>query len=457
MNADRLQRLHEAGLRVLSDTGVVFRDEETVALLAAHGLRVEGGRVRFGPDQVEAALATAPRSFRLETRNPDRDLVFGAGRPVISNVAGAAFLLEDGALRAATMADQQRCIRLCHMAPNVDLLGHTLSPPDVADPGRYEQTILNHFTLSDKPFEHPISDLRHLRAGLDMTEIVYGAGWHERPRMFVVVNPMSPLVYDAHTCITARELAARDQPLCVTPCAMGGTTGPASLAGLLVQQHAETLAGIVLVQLVNPGCPAMYGGFSTVTSMRTGEPLFGAPEYWTLMAATVDLAHHLDLPVRAGCGGTDAHALDLQAGMETALGLISVMQRGVDYILQAAGCLSSVNAVSLEKLVVDDALIGELRRSPWQLAFDDDDLALDVIAAVGPGGDFLGQRHTRAHARDFERDSIFNRRSFDAWADEGGLTVDQTAADTVARLLEAYREPEMDDVVRRQLRAYCGL
>jgi trimethylamine--corrinoid protein Co-methyltransferase len=263
MEPDQLRRLHEGGLRVLEETGVVFKDDETLATFGAHGFRVDGARVHMTGPQVHAALASAPRSFQLEARHPDRSLVFGDGETVISNVAGAALIIEGGELRAGTMEDQEKCVRLCHMLPNLDLLGHTLSPANVSDSGRYEQTLYNYFTLSNKQFEHPISDARHLRAGLDMTEIVFGAGWHERPTMFVVINPMSPLLFDVHTCVTACELARRNQPLCVTSCAMGGTTGPTTLAGLLVQQHAETLAGIVLIQLVQPGCPAMYGGFSS--------------------------------------------------------------------------------------------------------------------------------------------------------------------------------------------------
>jgi len=455
MEPDQLTRLHEGGLRVLEETGVVFKDDETLAAFGAHGFRVDGARVRMTGQQVHAALASAPSSFRLEARHPERDLIFGDGKTVVSNVAGAAFVIEGRDLRAGTMEDQVKCVRLCHMAPNLDLLGHTLSPANVSDPGCYERTLFNYFTLSDKQFEHPISDARHLRAGLDMTEIVFGAGWHEHPTMFAVINPMSPLLYDVHTCVTARELARRNQPLCVTPCAMGGTTGPASLAGLLVQQHAETLAGIVLIQLVRPGCPAMYGGFSSITSMRTGELLFGVPQFWTLMAATVELAHSLGLPCRAGAGATDGHALDLQAGIESALGLASVMQRGVDYILQATGCLSSINAMSWEKLIVDDELIGMLRQRPWEMTFDDDDMALGVIAAVGPGGDYLGQRHTRVRCRDFERASIFNRQNYDGWASSGRLSVDEVAARRVVEMLEAYAEPEMDALTRRQLNAYC--
>lgn len=353
------------------------------------------------------------------------------------------------------MEEQEKCVRLCHVLPNLDLLGHTLSPANVSDPGLYEQTLYNYFTLSDKQFEHPISDARHLRAGLDMTEIVFGAGWQEHPTMFAVINPMSPLSYDLHTCVTARELARRNQPLCVTPCAMGGTTGPATLAGLLVQQHAETLAGIVLIQLVRPGCPAMYGGTSSISSMRTGELLFGVPQYWTLMAATVELAHSLGLPCRAGAGATDGHALDMQAGSESALGLATVMQRGVDYILQATGCLSSINAMSWEKLIVDDELVGMMRLRPWELTFDDDDMALDVIAAVGTGGDYLGQTHTRVHCRDFEHASVFNRQNYDGWANAGRQSIDEVAARRVAEMLEAYTEPDMDAVTRRQLHAYC--
>ena len=135
--------------------------------------------------------------------------------------------------------------------------------------------------------------------------------------------------------------------------------------------------------------------------------LAGDPVFWGIAAATVELGHWLHLPVRAGAASTDADHADLQAGMESALGLAFAFERGVDFILQGMGALSSLNALSFDKLVVDDDLVGALKTRPWQLDLGPESLACDVIAEVGPGGIYLGHRHTRKYGRG--RASLFSR------------------------------------------------
>jgi trimethylamine--corrinoid protein Co-methyltransferase len=317
------------------------------------------------------------------------------------------------------------------------------------------RSVYDSVTLTDKVYEFPLSEPEHLSVALKILEILFGADWHVHPRLLVILNCVSPLLFPIHACATVRLMADLGQPLGVTPAALGGMTGPVTVAGLLVQQHAEVMAGLVLVQLIRPGCPYLYGGFSSSTSMSTGDFSLGSPEFWGVAAATVELANHLGLPVRAGAGGTDSHMVDVQAGIETALGLSLVIERGVDLILHGSGAISSLNAVSFEKLLIDDELLGVLRRRPWDVAIDDDRMAVSVIDRVGPGGSFLAQKHTRTHYRETERSSLFNRQAFEAWRAHGRMSAVDAAAVRVDAMLEEYKAPEIDAVVERQLRRTC--
>ena len=252
------------------------------------------------------------------------------------------------------------------------------------------------------------------------------------------------------------RLAGLGQPVLISACAMGGTTAPLTLAGLLAVQHAELLAGLVLTQLAGPGCPFMYGGTSSVASMQTGALMMGAPEYWALMVATVRLGHMLDLPVRAGGALTDAHVPDAQAGIESALALDAVLRQKVQFILHSAGILSSFNCYSPEKFVIDDELISGLRLAHRRIVVNDDTMGLDVMAAVGPGGSVLGTTHTRLHSRDDVRTSMMNRQLFHVWEGLGGLDLAQVASRIVAERHQAYEPPDdLDPVTRRQLDHYC--
>ena len=202
------------------------------------------------------------------------------------------------------------------------------------------------------------------------------------------------------------RLARLGQPVLVAVCAMGGTTAPITLAGLLAVQHAELLAGLVMTQLARPGAPFIYGGTSSLSSMQTGALMMGAPEYWTLMEATVRLGHWLGVPVRAGGAVTDAHVPDAQAGIESALALETVLRLDAQYVLHSAGILSSFNCYSPEKFVIDNEVLTALRVAKRPIVIDDDQLALDVIAAAGPGGTVLGHgAHAAARARAAPRDA----------------------------------------------------
>ncbi len=460
MEATQVVALHEASLRVLEETGVSMQDPEAVKLFASHGCTVDGSVVFIPRELVARAAATAPSTVTIEGLRDDRRVVIGEERTVAGPVSGPALITEGARLRPLTVADVDTFVRLGHLLPNVDVLSYLLAEEHAVSGASgardvFLRSVFASLTGTDKPYEFPVSEPWHLQAALDIQEILHGGEWDQRPRLFAVLNTTSPLVMSGLTCTVSRELAKRGQPQCLTPCVMGGTTGPVTLAGIIVVQHAETLAGLVLTQLVRPGAPFIYGGLSSVSSMQTGELSLGAPQFWTVISATAALARHLGLPSRSGGAITDAHTLDMQAGAESALALAYAIEEGVHYVLHSAGGLSSLNAVSFEKMVIDDEIVGMLRARPRQLATDEESLALATIQAVGPGGDYLSQKHTRRHVRDYLAPTVFNRRPHDAWVEAGAHDVSVAARGRVADLLDLYEPPGLDSVVRRQLEAYC--
>jgi trimethylamine--corrinoid protein Co-methyltransferase len=449
-----VRRIHEAGLRILERTGVAFQCSDALALLSQHGFSVDGQRVRMAADKVEAFARSAPRSFVLRGRGPSTDLAFGKTL-IVAATGGSSFVLEGQALRAGSEADMVDLVKVMHQSRNIDMLAFAVEPQDVPPDKRHLRSLHALLTLSDKSVTFPGFSLQLAEAATATAEILWGADWHEEPRLLFVANTMSPLVIASETCRLIFTLARLGQPVCLTPCVMGGTTGPTTMAGILALQHAEALAGLVLTQVVREGTPFVYGGSSSVTSMLTGDLLFGVPQYWALMCATVELAHYLGLPCRAGGGLTDAHLPDMQAGIEAAMGLAAVARCGVDFVLHGTGTISSVNAVSFEKLIIDDELVGMIRARNLPIEVDDDTLALDTIEAVGPGGSYLLEPHTLAHCRDYTRATFFNRRRHDVWLRSGGWDLPTAARGRFRALVESHRPPELDETTRRQLDAYC--
>ena len=311
-------------------------------------------------------------------------------------------------------------MRLAHLSPNIDVLGYSIEPNDVPEERRPRVVAHLHATSSDKNCRYTVTSVAELKVATDVLEILYGADWHAQPRLWSVINTTSPLQFSAEGAQIALRLARLGQPVLVAVCAMGGTTAPITLAGLLAVQHAELLVGLVLTQLANPGTPFLYGGTSSLSSMQSGALMIGAPAYWSLMEATVRLGHWLGVPVRAGGSVTDAHVPDAQAGIESALAMDTVLRTGAQYVLHAAGILSSFNCFSPEKFVIDDEVLSGIRIARRPIEIDDETLALDVVKAAGPGGTVLGHAHTRRHARDGMRRTIMNRAPYETWRSLGG-------------------------------------
>ncbi len=448
--------VHEAALRVLGRTGVTVRDDAAVAILRSHGARAAGQRVYMDESMVEKALAAASPSFALVGRRPERDVRFGEGRAVYGSASGSANILKGDRLHPGTIADLDDAIRLGHESPAIGFLGDSLAVLDLPERQRTRRGAFSRVTLSDKACEWVAATDDDLDVAIGVNEILFGAEWHHEPRALVILNTNSPLQLSGEMARTLVRWARLRQPVCVTSCVMGGTTGPASLPGVLVVQHAEVLAALVLAQHTSEGCPFIYGGLSAMASMRDGAIHFGTREFAWLAQATVRLAQACSLPVRAGAAVTDAHRLDAQAAMESVLGLSAAAQAGADFLFQAAGVLGSFKTLSLEKFVVDHAAIVALTALEEPAAAGDDALAVDAIDAAGPGGHYLAQPHTRRHARELDQPTFFGRETYGKWRAFGEPDVGAAAAREVARLLAEHEAPsDLDQLVRRQLRRFC--
>lgn len=455
--------VHESALRVLERTGVIVQDDEAVALLRARGARCDGRRVFLTEDQVQAALSTVPSSFVLHGRRPELGLPLGgADGRVFGSGSGAAYMLEPGAadggmvMRPGTLADLEATAKLGHQLAAIDFNSDCMEPLDVPEEARTRRGTHARLVHSDKAIEWVSAVDADVDDSFRINEILFGADWHTRPRALTILNTTAPLLVSAETARILLRWARLGQPVCMASCVMGGTTGPATLAGVLVVQHAEVLATVVLGQAAREGSPFVYGGLPAMASMRTGSARFAGPEFVRLTVATAQLAHLCGLPVRAGAASTDAHAVDARAMAESAEGLSAAVFAGAHFLFQAAGIMSSFNALSLEKYVLDADLIDALRAAVDPIRVGEEEAAEAVIDAVGPGGGYLGEAHTRRHARDLERPGRPPLESFDRWSAAGGEAAAASAARRVRDLLAAHESPDdLDPVTRRQLDEYC--
>ncbi len=240
---------------------------------------------------------------------------------------------------------------------------------------------------------------------------------------------------------------------------MAGMSGPVTLAGVLVQQNAEILSGIVIAQMAaNPKHrpPIIYGCASDAIDLKMAQPALGGPEAALLNIAAAQLAKYYRLPCRGTGGCTDSKIPDGQAGYESAIGSLAAALAGVNYIYNAAGGLEpGLLAVNFEKLVMDNDSLGYLTRILSGISVEKDTLGVDIINQVGSGGNYLKTKHTRQFFRqELFFPAIFNRQGYGAWKEAGGKTVRLLAQEMVQELLASHSPEPLEPEIEKELRAF---
>jgi trimethylamine--corrinoid protein Co-methyltransferase len=457
------QQIHDTSMRLLANVGVEFPYEPALAAFQKHGVKTDGQRVYLTEDQVMNALSSAPEQFTIHARNPERDVVVGGGRPVFAPGYGAPFLVDaapskDGIVgkRAPTMEDYVNLVKIAHALPNQDLSGHLIVEPELANARTAHVQMLHaHMVHSDKPFIGSAAGRRGAKHTMDMARILFGGDLGDRPVTISLINSLSPLGYSTEMLEALVAFATVRQPLVIAALMMAGSTGPVTLAGVLAAQTAELLAGIVLTQLINPGTPVVFGSTSTNIDMKSGALAIGSPELSQMIAAHAQLARYYGLPSRSGGALTDASYPDAQAAFESMMSLLTTVNAGVDFVLHSGGILSSYLAFSYEKLVLDDEMCGMVRRLHQGIAVIPDTLAYEVIADVGPGGNYLMEMHTVKRCRkEFWKPDLCDRGGLEAWMQGGKPTAVDRARQRWQQLVAEHQDPALDEIVARQLGAY---
>ena len=452
-----IQQIHETSMNILSNVGVQFPYEPALTAFQRHGVRTEGQRVYLTEEQVMRTLAGVPKQFTIHARNPERSVVVGDGQAVFAPGYGAPFLVDlEVGKRAPTMEDYTNLVKIAHALPNQDLSGHLLvEPSDVAAGTAHIHMLHAHFVHSDKPFIGSAVGKKGARQTMDMARILFGEEVGEKAVCIGLANSLTPLGYSTEMLEALVEYATARQPLMIAALAMAGSTAPVTLAGMLALQTAELLAGIVLTQLISPGTPVVFGSTSTNIDMRSGALAIGSPELSQMIVAHAQLARYYDLPSRSGGTLTDANYPDAQAGFESLMGLLTAVNAGIDFVLHAGGILSSYLAFSYEKLVLDDEICGLVRQWQRGITVTPDTLAYDVIAAVGPGGNYLAEMHTVERCRtEFWEPALCDRGGLEAWVQSGRPTAADRARQRWQKLVAEHQDPPLDSTTARQLEAY---
>ncbi len=401
LSEDAIEVLDRGWRRIVSELGLEFMLPEAVELFRKAGQTVEGDNlVKLDPDFVLEQVAKAPREFELVARNPERSCHIGGDHMVFASVYGPPFVREGAERRDATMADFENFVRLSQSFPELDSPGGTIvEPNDTPLDSRHLDMVYALQTLSDKPYMGSVISGENARDTVAMGEILFG-GLPSSPVSISLINCNSPLRWDDRMLSAMVEYNRTNQAVVMTPFLLMGAMSPVSIPATLVQQIAEALSGIALCQLVQPGCPVVFGSFLSNTDMQSGSPSFGTPESAIGLLCTGQIARHFGLPFRSGGGLTASQTADAQSAYEALMTLLPTFLAGTNFVMHSAGWLEGGLVSCYEKFIVDIELLRMLRHEFTPLEIDEASLAFGAHQEVGQGGHFLGAAHTLERFRE---------------------------------------------------------
>jgi trimethylamine--corrinoid protein Co-methyltransferase len=320
-----------------------------------------------------------------------------------------------------------------------------------------------HIRYSDKPFMGSVTHPERAQDSVEMARIAFGDNFIDpltgKPRtvMINLINANSPLTFDDTMLGAAKVYARANQATLITPFILSGAMSPVTVAGTAAQTLAEALAGMTLVQLVNPGAPVVMGSFASSMSMQSGAPTFGTPEPALVLYVMAALARRLGVPFRSGGGLCGSKIPDAQAASESANTLIPTCLGGVNFVLHTAGWLEGGLAMGYEKFILDVDQAGMMHTLLAGVDLSDNGQALDALREVGPGKHFLGCAHTQSNFETaFYRSPITDNNSYEQWLAEGSLDMAQRANTRWKRVLAEYQAPYIDEATEEALQDYIA-
>lgn len=446
--------VHEGTLQVLEQTGVRFDDEEALAIFGRHpDAVVDGNLVRFRPRLVEWAIEQAPSRFTLHARNPKYDLKLGEDKIYYTSGFGATFVCdyEKQIYRNATLDDLRDYYILADYLENVHYCLMAFVPQDISTEFAELFAIAVQLNTTEKHVGLSTPHARFIDDILTMGEWVRKSCGADGPVFHWGCTANSPLTYSDEMTPKAIKCAAAGIPFRLSCGPLAGATAPVTLAGTLVIQNAEILAGLILCQLVNPGTPVIYGAFGGAMDMRSGKWAAAGPELALINAATGQLCKMYGIPFGYGTGGiADSRTPDVQAGLEKALIVLFEALTGVEVIHHGvSGILAGAMAISFEQLVIDNEMAGIINRLLRGFEVGADTLALELIKTVGPGGHFLDQAHTVSRfQREHFMSPLLNRQYLLEWPASEGETLLGQAREAVRQILATHQPQELDPGVQ---------
>jgi len=460
---EQLELIHDASMAVLEDLGIEVASRPVRERFRASGAIVDdtSNVVRVERQLVTALVSQAPECFSLTPRNRSNRIKVGGNRINFGLVSGPPNVHDRvNGRRPGNFEDYQKLIKLGQVFNVINFFGNqVIAPIDLPTDTRHLDTYRANLFLSDKVYSAVPIGRERVQDAVEMTARARGisvAELREEPSLFGNININSPRKLDDAMSDAALALAGHGQAVIVTPFTLLGAMTPVTLAAGLVQQNAEALFGIAMIQLFYPGAPVVYGGFTSNVDMRSGAPAFGTPENAQANLAGGQLARRYRLPYRtSGCNASNT--ADAQAVYETQMSLWCGVLGYGNLVYHAAGWLEGGLVASFEKLIIDVEMLQNLIAVMSPIEVGPEELGLDTIGEVAPGGHFFGTPHTMdRYANAFYSPLLSDWQNNESWLDAGGKDATHRATEIWQNALEIFEAPVLDLALQEAVDEYVA-
>jgi len=458
--AEGVEKINEGVMWTLENVGIEVNSEQAWEILKEAGAIIESGSkiVKLPRAMVEDAIDKAPSQVILHGRDPQYDLYLEDSRVYFGTGGTVLFILdlETGEKRKTTIDDIANVGQLVDALENIHFYLLPLYPNEL----QKDDVDINRFYAGLKSTKKHIMGgiytMDGLKQVIELASMVAGSEdkLREAPFISFITLAIPPLRLDRLYTDFMIEIARHGLPVAIPSEVLAGASGPMTLAGSLVVQLAESLAGITLAQLVNPGTPTILGSVASVMDMKSSAYLSGAIEMGLMQAGVAQMAQYYRLPLYSTAGMSDSKLPDIQAGYEKALTSLLVGLAGANFIHDAAGPLEFCMSVAYEQYVIDDEIIGMVMRAVRGIEVNDETLALDAIKEIGPGGNFLIHPNTLKHMRTEIFDpQVADRRLRERWEETGAKDARQRAREIAKDILLHHEPHALDGKLDEQIRS----
>jgi trimethylamine--corrinoid protein Co-methyltransferase len=452
----QIRDIHLSTLHVLEETGVRVDEEEALDLLRGAGARVQGNRiVRIPPHLVEEAIRTAPETVTLYHRDRKGKMVLEGYRSYFGTDSGCPFTydLEIGEKRRTKKQDTEDFALLADFLPNIDFVMSMGNCNDFPPESCHRLEFKGMVTNTTKPICFTAESLEDTKRIYKAAAIIAGGMDEFKASPFCILydEPQAPLCHPKDAVRKLLYCAEERLPIVYATGVAAGGTGPATLAGAVVQANAEELSGLVIHQLKAKGAPFVYGCTITILDMSTANYTHGCPEQFLMNTVRAEMAHFYNIPMFGVGGRTDSKCPDLQAGIEYTLSAFLETLCGAGMI-HDVGYTSTGLVSSHEMLIMANEMIGMIKRIMRGITISPETLAEEVIQEVGPGGEYLTHKHTLKHFRkEFWVPEFMNRDNMNLWEEKGAPQLNLQLKEKAKRILQDHIPSQLPEDVLRMI------